>query len=122
MKRIVIFALVVLTLASCGRVKNTFGLGGAGAKGPRNVEVNDKRFRTSISSGKEDRRAFIVTVTPVAIDPPAAREAGRYKATVYCLNTYGGSDTDWQTDPGLPIQDLPVEGDVLTLLGRCTQK
>ncbi len=61
-------------------------------------------------------------VSPVAVDPDGAREAGRYQATRYCLLTYGGSDKEWTIGPDLPIEELPVDGDTLTLQGRCTQR
>ncbi|MCP3969645.1 MAG: hypothetical protein GY717_04890 [Rhodobacteraceae bacterium] len=121
MIRLILILALAIGVSSCGKIQNTFGIGGAGAKGKRNVVINDRRFRTSISPG-EDRRDITITVKPVSVDPAAALEAGRYKATVYCLRSYGGSDTEWSAGPDQPIEQLGVSGDTVTLRGRCTQR
>ncbi len=124
MLRIFLLGILMLTLASCGLIRNTAGSLGVGrASASRaQVEINDTRFRARAHPEAEDKRSFAVTVSPVAVDPTAAMEAGRYQATRYCLLTYGGSDTDWTIGPDTPLSQLPVADDTATLRGRCTHR
>ena len=124
MTRIVIFGMLILSLTACSRLQGGLGrLGvGKGAANRAQVEIEGTRFRARASAEREDRRAFSVTVSPVAVDPDGAREAGRYQATRYCLLTFGGSDKEWIISPDLATEELPVDGDTLTLQGRCTQR
>lgn len=62
---------------------------------------------------------FVVTVKPVSKSLQGAREAGRYEATVYCVNTYGSSDIIWAAGPDAPEGQLNIDKDTLTLQGRC---
>ena len=126
MNRVILAGLLMTMLASCGAIRNTAGALGVGS-GSGNakrtqVEVNDRRFRARATPDRDDARAFTVTVTPVAIDPDAALRTGRYQATRYCLLTFGGSDTEWINGPDTPLSDLPLDGDSVTLSGRCTQR
>jgi len=122
-----IFILLALTLsvtASCARVQGGLGrLGiGQGAANRAQVEIEGTRFRARSNADSADKRAITVTVTPVAVNPAAALEAGRYEATKYCLLTYGGSDTEWTIGPDQPVDGLTVVDDTITLQGRCTQR
>lgn len=65
----------------------------------------------------KDRKNFVVTVRPVSASMTAAREAGKYEATVYCINYFGKSDVKWSIGPDSEV--VPVENDTLTLTGRC---
>ena len=124
MTRFLILGLVALSLAGCSRIQNglgSLGIGGANAK-RSNIEVQGVRFRAHASPDTADRRDFTVTVRPVAANPEAALEAGRYQATRYCLLTYGGSDTAWTIGPDSPHDSLPVTNDTITLQGRCTHR
>jgi len=115
MLRLTVLTVMVATMAAgCARLRE----GGAN----RNVEFEGQRFRANLSSPGEDRREMVITVTPVAVNPEAAQEAGRFEATKYCLNRYGGSDTEWTVGPDLPVERLVVVDDTITLQGRCTQR
>ena len=122
--RIFVLIALVLTLTACSRVQGGLGrLGvGSGAAKRTQVEIDGTRFKARANTSSGDKRLIDITVTPVAVNPDAAREAGRYEATKYCLLTFGGSDTEWIIGPDLPIDELPVDGDTLTLQGRCTQR
>ena len=117
-------ALILSSTASCGVVRNTagaIGLGQASATRSR-VEEDGVRYRARATASRQNPRDFTVTVSPFAANPEGAVEAGRYQATRYCLLTFGGSDTEWEIGPDTPLEELPVDGDDLTLTGRCTQK
>jgi len=124
MKKILLLMTIAFCLSSCGVARNvgsTLGVGKASSN-RTTVENDGIRYRARASATREDRRNFIVTVSPVAQNPEGALEAGRYQATRYCLLTFGGSDTDWTIGPETPISEIPIEGKTLTLTGRCTQK
>ena len=124
MLRNLVLLSFILVFTGCSVIRGGAGrLGiGSGATKRAQVEVDGTRFRARANADGADRRLLSITVTPVAINPEAAREAGRYEATKYCLLTYGGSDTEWIVGPDLPIEELPVADDTLTLQGRCIQR
>lgn len=62
---------------------------------------------------------FTVTVKPVSKSLLGAREAGRYEATVHCVNAFGSSDIIWAAGPDAPDGQLNIQNDTLTLSGRC---
>ncbi|KEJ89425.1 hypothetical protein [Sulfitobacter donghicola] len=70
---------------------------------------------------KVDRQLdqFVVTVRPVSKSLEGAREAGRYEATVYCVNAFGSSDIIWIAGPDAADDQLNIEKDTLTLRGNC---
>ncbi|WP_298857313.1 hypothetical protein [uncultured Sulfitobacter sp.] len=80
----------------------------------------DGQFYTSkIRKVERQFDVFTVTVKPVSKSLKGAREAGRFEATVYCVNTYGSSDIIWTAGPDAPEGQLNIEKDTLTLQGRC---
>ena len=79
------------------------------------------RYRTKVAVDSDDKRDFTVTVNPVG-NVVNAQEAGRYQATVYCLRTFGGSDTEWIAGPDVAPQDARISDNALVLKGRCTQR
>jgi len=123
MLRITLILALLAGTGACSRIGDgldRIGFGG-GAKRAQTV-FDGVRFRSRLSTDSDDKRAMTITVTPFAVNPEAALEAGRYKATVYCLRTYGGSDTEWQVGPDTPLDALPVTDDTITLRGRCIQR
>jgi len=62
---------------------------------------------------------FQVTVKPVSRSLLGAREAGRFEAVSYCVNTFGSSDVIWTAGPDATEGALLIEKDTLTLAGRC---
>ncbi len=121
--RVVCLVMVVLGVSSCGLFrggKETVEI--RNDSGPAtSAEVRRVRVRASLSKG-EDRRDFTVNVTPFQAIQEQALESGRYKATVYCLITYGGSDITWILGPDRPVEEMSVQNDTVTLTGRCTQR
>ena len=125
MGRAILLAVLLSALAGCSPIQNTFGGlfgGGAGAAKRASLEVGATRFRARATPDAEDKRNFAVSVSPLAVNPEGALEAARYQATRYCLLTYGGSDTEWVAGPDTPLSQLPIDGDQVTLRGRCTHR
>ena len=92
----------------------------AGCNSPEDRILFDGQFFTSkIRKVERQIDVFAVTVKPVSRSLKGAREAGRYEATVYCVNTYGSSDVIWTAGPDAPEGQLNIEKDTLTLQGRC---
>jgi hypothetical protein len=66
---------------------------------------------------KTNPKAFDIVVANAAKSVVGAREAGRWRSTVYCVRTYGASDVDWVISPDA---DAPViENGDLILKGAC---
>lgn len=125
MKRAVIVAVAAcLTLASCGVARNVAGSvgGGGSARGPNSVEINGIKFRSKLDIDGEEKRDLTITVRPVVADPEAAQEAGRYRATFYCLKKFGSSDTDWTVGPDIPPDQMTIVDDSTTLRGSCSAR
>lgn len=78
-------------------------------------------FRTKIKTERGSRESFVVTAKPVQASLEGAREAARYEATIYCVNRYGRSDIIWAVGPESPDEELPIDGDTLTLTGQCRE-
>lgn len=104
--------LVGASLAACGPRLND----------PRKPEFDGQRFSARLTATRDNPRDFTVVVSPASGNVPAAQEAGRYEATKYCLQTFGGSDTVWTVGPDLPVEQVTVAGDAITMTGRCTQR
>lgn len=66
---------------------------------------------------KDVRERFYVNVKRANQDLAAAREAGRYEGTRYCIAEYGTSRIDWVVGPENEAT-VPVD-DVLRLEGIC---
>jgi hypothetical protein len=67
---------------------------------------------------KTSRADFEVTVKKATAALDAAREAGRYEATKYCIATFGTSKLTW-LNGGPDAEQLTVSKDDLILRGRC---
>jgi hypothetical protein len=100
----------VLVLAACGnreanRIADTTG------------------FRADLAAPRDDRRAFTVTVRAAGTDPAAAQQAGRYAATVHCLEEFGGSRIAWDAASAAAPETLALTDEgALVLQGRCAAR
>lgn len=117
-------ALIATLLAApaCSRIGNAVDRLSGAASGQSRVEFDGTRFRARLERNRDDRRRVVISVTPVAVNPEGAQEAGRLEATKYCLKNFGSSDTAWEIGPDLPVEELEVIDDRITLVGRCTQR
>ena len=101
---------------------NAVGRLSGAASGQSRVELEGTRFRARLERNRDDTRQVVISVTPVAVNPEGAQEAGRLEATKYCLKTFGSSDTAWEIGPDLPVEELEIVDDRIVLVGRCTQR
>ncbi len=120
--------LVTLTLASCGTLGSLSSgasgpfSGGGGLRGAQN-EIGGTRFRTRISSTRDDPRAFVTVTRGAGRNLAGAVEAGRVEAVRQCLSTFGGSDIVWTQGPDRPIEQIALDGSgALVLSGRCVTR
>lgn len=67
------------------------------------------------------REEVIVTVRRIDQGLKGAREAGRYEATRYCVETVGDSTIDWVQGPDAADGVLVTEGGNLVLRGTCVK-
>lgn len=93
------------------------------ACGPDNEDLlfDGQFFRSKLNTERGARADFTLTVKPVSASLLGAREAGRYEATVYCVNRYGRSDINWAVGPDSADEELTILNDVLTLRGTCVE-
>lgn len=102
-----IAALAVPALAGCNAARKA------------DFAFDGQFFRAKARKAGDAREVFEVSVRPVSASLAGAREAGRYEATRYCVETYGNSTIFWQIGPDSPDEALPIDGDTLTLSGVC---
>ncbi|AEI94467.1 MULTISPECIES: hypothetical protein [Roseobacter] len=101
--------IIGLTLTACGPDDDA-------------ISFDGQFFNARLKSERgADRAQFSVTVRPVSASLEGAREAARYEATVYCVNSFGRSDVDWVVGPDDESETLTIENDTLLLQGRCRE-
>lgn len=92
----------------------------AGCSNNKNrVLFDGEYFRTKAKSASEDRLSFVVRVPSVDRSLEGAREAGAYEGARYCIENFGTSEIAWVQGPDGDAGTLVVDGNTLTLTGRC---
>ncbi len=91
---------------------------GCADRGER-VLFDGVQFRTKSKATSEDRQSFLVRVPRVDRSIEGAREAGAYEAARYCIENFGTSEITWVIGPDGEAGSLVVDGNDLTLTGRC---
>lgn len=76
-------------------------------------------FPARLSTNSDDKQSFTVSVDQIEQGLAPAREAGRYQATKYCVETYGNSDVVWVAGPDAPDSELRIIEGRLQFEGRC---
>lgn len=106
-RSLILLTCAALALTACGNRKkeDQFAFNG--------IFFKSKADKVS----KEERDHFVSVVKDATQDLAAAREAGRYAATRYCIAEYGTSRIEWAISPDNE-NIVPVDGD-LTLEGYC---
>ncbi|MCG7494757.1 hypothetical protein [Thalassobius sp. Cn5-15] len=102
----------VMALTACDRVTDI-------THRSSRVLFEDKFYPTQLSAVGGDNTAFAVNVDRIEQGVDAAREAGRHRATKYCVTEFGKSDVVWINGPDDAAADLVVSNGSLTLRGRC---
>ncbi|MBR9651270.1 hypothetical protein [Thalassovita aquimarina] len=112
MRGAVILLLAAGLLAGCG-VRDKI-------RGDNNrVAFDGIYFKSRLTAEKDDKMAFAIAVAGASQNLEAAREAGRFEATKYCVTNFGNSDVDWTAGPDAPAENLSLANDTLSLAGRC---
>ena len=110
-------------LLACAVIGALVACTGADEEGnPRRPSFEGIVFKARLSAEREDKRAFVITVSPASANPGAALEAGRYESVKYCLLSFGASAADWTVGPDTPVDQLRIVDDTITLSGRCTER
>lgn len=97
----------------------TAGLAACGNLRRDQIAFDGQTFRSKAAKASDDRRAFTVEVRPVSASMEGAREAGRFEATKYCVETFGNSAVVWQVGPEDDPASYALQGDTLVLQGTC---
>lgn len=97
-------------LAGCGGGKDTLPV------------FDGVQFRSSSSSvdKKISRALFEVEVKEAQASLEGAREAVRFEGTRYCIENYGTSKVDWQTDLDNAQVPLTLVKGTAVVRGTCT--
>ena len=64
-----------------------------------------------------DKKDFEITVPRAHRSLSGAKEAGRYEATIYCVNKFGTSDVTWDLGPD-DVSEI-LSNNSINLKGRC---
>ena len=98
--RFVALGGVILSLSGCGifggNGNGFLGLGGLFGDG--GAAEAGLPYQAKLSKG-EDPRQMVIAVAAGGVAVADVRESVRFVATRYCIETFGGSDTDWVIDP-----------------------
>lgn len=106
---------LIMSISGCGAggtISEFFGFDGPETGLP---------YRASLSR-REEPRSFAVSVTASEATVDEVRESARMPATRHCLETYGGSDADWVTDPASGDWAFARDGELMVFSGRCTAR
>lgn len=112
MFRIVVIIGLTLVLSGCAAVRDRFS-------GTSRATAAALPFKAALVRGDDPRLVQVAVTAPVGTSVDAMRESARYQATVYCLRTYGNSDTDWTIDPATGDWAFTRAADTAIFRGRC---
>lgn len=111
--RVFILCLLSLSvLSSCGWAKNI-------QSRKNRVLFENQYFPARLTTTREDKLAFSVSVDRIDQGLVPAREAGRFEATKYCIDKFGRSDVIWTQGPDVEDAELQLDNGRLILEGRC---
>lgn len=94
-------------------------LSSCGERRADRVLFDGEYFRSKVSAPRNDKLNFVVEVPGVSRSFEGARDAGRFAATRYCINTFGTSDIVWQQGPDDDPETFEIARDRLSFRGRC---
>lgn len=100
-------------------VASVLGLTGCVKPGERML-FEGKYYPAKAKKGAT-REEFVVSVRRIDQGLKGAREAGRYEATRYCVETVGDSTIQWVQGPDAEDGRLITEAGNLVLRGNCVK-
>jgi hypothetical protein len=80
------------------------------------VAFDGVMFNTKLKVAS-DKKGFEITVPRAHRSLNGAKEAGRYEATIYCVNKFGTSDITWVSSPD-DVSEISSSNSIY-LKGRC---
>lgn len=83
------------------------------------VRFDGNYYPADLTKSGERREEFSVAVRDPGQGIDGAREAGRYEATRYCVETFGDSDIAWQPGYGPADGRAIAANGALILRGSC---
>jgi hypothetical protein len=108
---------LVLPLAGCGWLTETFGsIGEAFGFG----DDGGLPFRASVDAGEDPRDLVVAVAVPATVALADFRESARFPVTRYCIATYGTSEADWAMDPATGDWAVTRTTEGARLQARCT--
>lgn len=116
-KWVVITALVLGTVAGCGKI------GIDKFKGREKTTFDGIHFSGTVraSTGKEPR-IFVSTIRGASKSLDGARQAAAYQGIRHCIKYYGTSDIDWEIGPQTPVDELDLDKGTLSYRGACNAR
>ena len=113
---------LVLSLSGCGVFGGEGGfLGLGGLWDSDGSQAAGLPYRAKLSKG-DDPRDMTLTVAAGGVTVEDVRESVRFRATRYCIETFGGSDTNWTMDPATGDWAFQRSGQDMIFSGRCTAR
>lgn len=108
MKKLVLIAVMGLTVAGCSRTI-----------GDDRLRFEGELFSAGVKSERGDRASFTATARPASVSLVGSAQAAAHEATRHCLRYYGTSEILWTTGPDSIESDPVIDGDSLVLTGTC---
>ncbi len=103
-----------ITMALCAALALT-----ACAKSGERVRFDGNYYPADLDKVGDRREDFVVTVRDPGQGIEGAREAGRFEATRYCVETFGDSTITWQPGYDPDANAAVIDNGRLVLRGTC---
>ncbi|SEK99329.1 hypothetical protein [Roseovarius nanhaiticus] len=105
-KPVILALCAALALSACGK------------PGER-MRFNGNYYPADLKKVGDRREDFVITVRDPGQGIEGAREAGRFEATRYCVETFGDSTVNWQTGYDPDANAAVMDNGRLILRGSC---
>ncbi|MFX0545660.1 hypothetical protein ACEWPL_008960 [Roseovarius sp. S1116L3] len=103
-----------LTLAVCAALALT-----ACARSGERARFNGNYYPADLNQVGDRREDFVIAVRDPGQGIEGAREAGRYEATRYCVETFGDSTINWRAGYDPDAGAAVIDNGKLILRGSC---
>ena len=98
----------------------TLALAACGKPGER-MRFNGNYYPAKLQQTGESRESFVVSVSDPGQGIEGAREAGRFEATRFCIETFGDSTIDWRAGYDPDAGAAVIDNGRLILRGACVK-